>query len=110
MNVRHVAAGVIGCALLAASAQAGEAARHRAGVNPRQHHQARRIRQGVRSGELTAGERNRLAADEAAIRAEERVYRRSGDGLSGRERRDLRRDLNRTSREIYRAKHNQRDR
>ena len=46
--------------------------------------------------------------DEAAIRAEERVYRRSGEGFSRRERRDLQRDLNRTSREIYRARHNDR--
>ena len=44
-----------------------------------------------------------------AIRAEERVYRKSGEGLSKWERRDLQKDLNKTSREIYRAKHNNRE-
>lgn len=106
MNIRHLAAAMIGCAVLATRAQAAPAPRHHAGINARQQHQAQRIRQGSRSGELTAAEKDRLAADEAAIRAEERVYRRSGDGLDNRERRDLQKDLNRTSREIYRAKHN----
>ena len=87
---------------------AGGARRHPAGVNARQHRQADRIRQGNKAGELTKAEKNRLRADEAGIRAEERVYRRSGDGLNPRERRDLERDLNKTSREIYRFKHNER--
>jgi len=42
------------------------------------------------------------------VRAEERVYRKSGGGLNKAERKDLEKDLNKTSREIYRAKHNQR--
>ena len=79
------------------------------GVNARQHRQVQRIRDGRQDHELTRGELNRLRADEAAIRAEERVYRRSGDGLNRGERRDLQRDLGRTSREIYRAKHNDRE-
>jgi hypothetical protein len=106
MKVRHVAVVVIGSALVAAAAQAAPATRHAHGINAREHRQMQRIRQGNRRGELTAAEKDRLAADEAAIRAEERVYRRSGDGLNPGERRDLQRDLNRTSREIYRAKHN----
>jgi hypothetical protein len=56
------------------------------------------------------GEANRLRADEAAVRAEERVYRKSGDGLSPAERKDLEKDLSKNSREIYRAKHNDRSR
>ena len=68
-----------------------------------------RIKQGVRGDELTRAELNRLRADGAAVRAEERVYRRSGDGLNRREYLDLQRDLNHTSREIYRAKHNGRE-
>ena len=78
------------------------------GINAREHRQALRIRDGREDHELTRRELNRLRADEASIRAEERVYRRSGDGLSRWERRDLQRDLTRTSREIYRAKHNNR--
>ena len=82
--------------------------RHRAGINARERRQAARIREGRQDDQITRGELNRLRADEAAIRAEERVYRRSGDGLSRWERRDLQRDLNRTSREIYRLRHNDR--
>lgn len=81
---------------------------HPRGVNARQHRQAARIGAGVRSGEVTRGELNRLRGGEAAIRAEERLYRRTGNGLNRWERRDLRRDLSKTSREIYRAKHNDR--
>ena len=84
------------------------AAHHRAGVNARERHQAARIREGRRDDQITRGELNRLRADQSAIRAEERVYRRSGDGLNRAEKRDLQRDLNRTSREIYRARHNER--
>ena len=76
-------------------------------INAREHRQAARIRQGVKDDEITRGELDRLRADEAAVRAEERVYRQTGDGLNRREYRDLEHDLNRTSREIYRARHNQ---
>ena len=81
---------------------------HRAGINVRERRQAARIREGRLDDQLTRGELNRLRADEAAIRAEERIYRRSGDGLNRWERRDLQRDLNRASREIYRARHKDR--
>jgi hypothetical protein len=106
MSLRQLVAAVIGCAVLATTAYA-EPAKHRS-VNAREHRQAQRIRNGKQNDQLTRGELNRLRADEAAIRAEERVYRKSGDGLSPRERRDLERDLNKTSREIDRAKHNDR--
>ena len=89
-----------------AYARDAAARRHPRGVNAREHRQTARIRAGVRSGEITGGELNRLRANEAAVRAEERVYRRSGGGLDPAERRDLQHDLNQTSREIYRAKHN----
>jgi hypothetical protein len=108
MHSTRVAAIVIGCAFLAAAAQAAQGPRQGRGVNAREQRQAHLIREGVRSGELTPGERDKLRADQAAVRAEERVYRRSGDGLNPRERRDLENDLNKTSREIYRAKHNDR--
>ena len=107
MLVRHMTAAAIGLILVTTAASAQQSPRRR-GINAREHHQAMRIRDGVKDGELTKAERDRLAADEAAIRAEERVYRRTGDGLNQRERRDLERDLNKTSREIYRATHNHR--
>jgi len=97
---------VIGCAVLATTAYAAPARRHPAGINAREHRQVQRIKEGNKNGELTQGEKDKLKADEATIRAEERVYRQSGNGLNARERRDLEHDLDKTSREIYRAKHN----
>ena len=109
MSVRHIAAAVIGCAFLATAVYAKPPEHGRRGINAREHRQVQRIKQGVKSGEITKAEKNRLKADEAAIRAEEKVYRKSGGGLSKAERKDLNKDLNKTSREIYRAKHNKRD-
>jgi hypothetical protein len=109
MSRRIVCVSILTLGLSASSAFAADGASHRRGVNAHQQHQAGRIRDGVKDDSLTRGERNRLRADEAAIRAEERVYRRSGDGLNRREYRDLQRDLNQTSREIYRFKHNDRE-
>jgi hypothetical protein len=109
MSVRHIAAAVIGCACLTTVAYAQPPAHRHRGINAREHRQVQRIKQGVKSGEITKAEKNRLKADEAAIRAEERVYRKSGGGLSKAERKDLNKDLHKSSREIYRAKHNKRD-
>ena len=112
MLVRRIVAVAFGIALagpLCAFAQDQAQAPEGRSINARQHRQMLRIRDGRQDGDLTRGELDRLRADEAAVRAEERVYRRSGDGLNRAERRDLQRDLNRTSREIYRAKHNDRE-
>jgi hypothetical protein len=112
MLSRRIAAAVFGLALVAPAgvfAQGRQVSdRHNRGINAREHRQALRIRDGREDNELTRRELDRLRADEASVRAEERVYRKSGDGLSRWERRDLQNDLNRTSREIYRAKHNNR--
>ena len=105
MGRRSIGIAVLGLVVAATSSWAAD----RSGpIDAREHNQRARIHNGVVNGELTRGERSRLAADEAAIRAEERVYRRTGGGVSGVERRDLQRDLNHASREIYRAKHNRR--
>ena len=78
-------------------------------INRRQHEQQARIRQGVRSGELTRGEARRLERNERQIRQEERAAR--ADGVVTREeRREINKDLNKTNRRVYRAKHNNRDR
>ncbi|MEJ7610488.1 MAG: hypothetical protein WKF88_04845 [Ferruginibacter sp.] len=63
----------------------------------------KRIHQGVKSGEITAAERARLKAQEAKIRQERKAYR--GDGISKTERKDLRKDKKRLSKNIYRQKH-----
>jgi len=104
---RTIVTMAMGMALISTGAFAQTTDRqHPRGVNAREHHQVERIKQGVHSDEITRAELDKLRADEAAVRAEERVYRQSGDGLTRREVRDLERDLNRTSKEIYRAKHN----
>ncbi len=76
-------------------------------INYRQHNQQRRINQGVRSGELTRNETRNLRRDERDIRRDKRMAKADGY-VSRSERQHLRRDENRTSRAIYRDKHNNR--
>ncbi len=80
------------------------------GVNERQRDQQQRIRQGIRSGELTRVEAARLERREAQIRLDEAIARRSGGEFTGRERARIQRELDRSSRDIYRQKHDRQDR
>lgn len=69
--------------------------------------QHRRIKQGVRSGELTPKEARKLRKQQRRIDGLERRF--SSDGhLDRRERRVLRKQLDRASDRIYRFKHNDR--
>ena len=78
-------------------------------INQRLENQRDRIQAGIKDDQLTKGEATRLKADDAAIRAEERVDRKANDGkLTRAERKQLNRQLNRTSRQIHRARHNDR--
>ena len=79
------------------------------GINDRQQDQHQRIRQGVRSGELTARETGRLVAEQVRIDRMEDRFRASGDGLSASERARLQRQLNQASRHIYLQKHDGQD-
>jgi len=97
--------------LLGQTAEAGQAGpraghhHHRHGaVNQRQHNQADRIKQGVRSGELTKGEAHGLVKEQRAIRQTERQYKADGV-LTRDERRDLHQQQNQASRHIYKEKH-----
>jgi hypothetical protein len=74
-------------------------------INAREARQERRIYQGIESGQLTQREALRLDREQDRVESLEARYRRTGDGLSPRERMRLERDLNRTSRDIYRQKH-----
>lgn len=74
------------------------------GVNQRQHNQDQRIRQGVRSGELTRQETGGLLQERRAIRQEERAYKSDGK-MTKDERKDLHQDLNDLSKDIYNEKH-----
>jgi len=76
-------------------------------INARQHNQNRRINQGVRSGQLTHHEAHNLRNDERRISAEKHIAKASGH-VTPRQRTMLRHQENRTSRAIYRDKHNAR--
>ena len=90
---------------LAPQAQASRPACKPKPVNARQARQRARIRQGVRSGELTRRETQRLAAEQAVIRTQEAFYRRSGGEFTARERARVQRELQQASRHIHRQKH-----
>lgn len=73
-------------------------------INHRQHRQGQRIAQGVESGQLTKTEAQSLRAERRAIRTEDAAYRADGKFTKA-ERKDVQQDLNRSSRDIYREKH-----
>lgn len=78
-------------------------------INQRKENQQDRIAQGVKSGQLTAGETRNLERREASINREERNMRRADGGhLTRADRAALNRRQNRVSRSIYRDKHNAR--
>jgi hypothetical protein len=78
-------------------------------VNARQQNQQARIRQGVRSGELTGHEARKLEHEERGVRKEERQDKADGQ-LTAAERKDLHQDLNKASRDIYAQKHDGQER
>jgi len=75
------------------------------GVNRRQHDQHARIHQGVRSGQLTHQEAKSLRSEQRSIRQEERKDKADGK-MTAAERKDLHKDLNQASKDIYADKHN----
>lgn len=73
-------------------------------LDQREHNQAHRIHQGVKSGELTRPETRRLARGEARLHRNE--ARAKSDGVvTARERASLQREANVESNRIYRQKH-----
>jgi len=74
------------------------------GVNARQDIQKNRIKDGVRSGELTARETRRLRKQQQGISRLEKAYKADGH-LSRSERRHLHRAQNKASKRIYQQKH-----
>ena len=76
-------------------------------INQRLENQQDRIGQGVESGQLTPRETSRLENREARIDREVRRDRREDGGrLTRAERSQINSQLNHTSRQIYRDKHN----
>ena len=78
-------------------------------IDRREHREQQRIRQGIRSGELTRRETRRLEAEQGRIRGYE-WYAKSDGHVSRAERRRLDHMLDRASRDIYHQKHDRQDR
>jgi len=74
------------------------------GVDRREHRQKQRIKQGVKSGELTKEETRSLKSEQRAIRARERQMKSDGS-LTREERKELQQDLNEGSRNIAKENH-----
>ena len=75
-------------------------------VNQRRENQQDRIAQGVKSGQLTAGETANVESKEAALNHEVHNDRSMNNGkLTPGERAQVNRQQNRLSRQVYRDKH-----
>ncbi|RMG75348.1 MAG: hypothetical protein D6710_00175 [Nitrospirae bacterium] len=79
------------------------------GIKKRMRHQEQRIKQGIRTGSLTWTEALRLERELSMIRCEERRFKSDGV-LTKKERKKLHHDLNRSSRHIFREKHDRQKR
>ncbi len=76
-------------------------------VRKHQVRQQKRIRQGIRSGELTKREALRLEREQYRIQQEKKEAK-ADDMVTKRERAHIYREQKQASRHIYRAKHNRR--
>jgi len=75
-------------------------------ITKRQANQRARIRQGVRSGELTPAEASKLRKEERKIQQDKKAAKSDGV-VTPAERKQLKKEENKVSREIYRKKHNE---
>ena len=87
------------------SAQEQTAAPKTPKIAKKQIQQQARINQGVKSGELTKGETVRLEKEQGKIQAE-KLQAKSDGKVTPQERKKIRHDQRKASRNIYRAKHN----
>ena len=98
--MKRIALSLIGAGLIVTGLGAQE-------IQKRKENQQDRIAQGVKSGELTAGETANLERKEARVNREIRRDRaKNGGTLTPKERRQINRQQNHLSRHIYRDKHN----
>src|SRR6267378_1477492 len=83
------------------------AAKPKPTVAQRKENQQDRIAQGVKSGQLTAGETANLETKEAAINGETKADRKANGGkLTAAEKKQVNKEQNAASKNIYRKKHN----
>ncbi len=81
--------------------------RPRRTINQRKENQQDRIAQGVKSGQLTAGETSKLEHQEAGINHEEKAMRAQDNGhLTKADKSVINKQQNQESQRIYRDKHN----
>jgi len=78
-------------------------------IDAREKAQKERIKEGVKSGELTRRETHRLAVEQKKIRNDEAKAKADGK-VTPRERARLNKELNRANRDIYRQKHDKQKR
>jgi hypothetical protein len=103
VSVAAMALAVCG-AMFAGSVSAGTP-----GLDKRQQAQKERIKQGVKSGELTRKETKRLVRGQVELRRDERAAKADGE-VTAAERIELQREANQQSRKIYRQKHDEQTR
>jgi uncharacterized membrane protein YebE (DUF533 family) len=82
---------------------------HAQTIRQKERIQRARIKQGVRSGELTRAEAINLARDQKEIRQDVKEARADGV-VTKEERKEIKQEQRQASRKIYRKKHNLRDR
>lgn len=100
--MKRIALTVMAAALAAAAAFAQSSE-----VGQRKENQQDRIAQGVKSGQLTAGETSNLEKKESSINQEVRTDRSlNGGKLTSQEKQTVNRQQNQMSRQIYNDKHN----
>jgi hypothetical protein len=107
-------AALIALAVPAAFAQSGTSSTtaadpDHATIQQRKENQQDRIANGVKSGQLTAGETANLETKESALNKEEHTMRADDNGkLTAADRAKLNRQQNHLSKQIYNKKHNAR--
>jgi hypothetical protein len=105
-------AALIALAVPAAFAQSGTPSttatdNDHATIGERKENQQDRIAQGVKDGQLTAGETKNLETKETALNKEEHTMRADDNGkLTAADRAKLQRQQNHLSKDIYNKKHN----
>ena len=103
-------AAVLGIGIVPGRARAEDFAQkhpRRAEVNHREHHQQKRIANGIKSGRLNAGEAANLEGQEAGLKAQERAeVKANGGHLTKGEQQQLNQEENNLSHQIYNDKHN----
>ncbi len=78
-------------------------------VKGKAQNQRQRIKQGVKTGELTKAETRNVVSDQREIRQDVKAAKSDGT-VTKEERKDIKQDQRQASRKIYRKKHNNRDR